>query len=390
MSPIQTFTGADVEEATADDKLFARPRRITEAQVLGAAQLMGKAFKGSRYGMLQLQEALTSDDFRAAAFEVLDRELMQKYQDLPAVWDQFATRTTVRDFKKKTLVDLMGGHAALDLVPERSEYPHRQVSKGAYHISVSKYGGVFQITWESIINDELGELSDLPGKLAVAARNTETTAGTGLLTDGNGPNDAYWNATAWGRTYVTATDSWTGGSSNLLAGNPALTVDSLTAALDAISQRVDPEGLPIVVEAFKLVVPPALETAARKILDAIEIRNVSGNQTTIMNNWLSGRVQLVVDHWLPVLDKGANAATTWYLLPAPASSRPALFVAFLRGHETPDLRVKADAGSRVGGGTIAPEEGSFDADDISYRARHIVGATGTDMIATAVSNGSGS
>jgi hypothetical protein len=390
MSPIQTFTGASVEEATADDKLFARPRYITEAQVLAAAQLMGKAFKGSRYGMLQLQEALTSDDFRAAAFEVLDRELMQKYQDLPAVWDQFATRTTVRDFKKKTLVDLMGGHAALDLVPERTEYPHRQVSKGAYHISVSKYGGIFQITWESIINDELGELSDLPGKLAVAARNTETTAGTGLLTDGNGPNDLYWNATAWGRTYVTASDTWTGGSSNLLAGNPALTVDSLTAALDAISQRVDPEGLPIVVEAFKLVVPPALETTARKILDAIEIRNVSGNQTTIMNNWLSGRVQLVVDHWLPVIDKGANAATTWYLLPAPNASRPALFVAFLRGHETPDLRVKADAGNRVGGGPIAPEEGSFDADDISYRARHIVGATGTDMIATAVSNGSGS
>lgn len=387
---IQTFTGARVEEATADDKLFARPRRISEAQVLEAANVLGRAFKGSRYGMLKLQEALTSDDFRGAAFEVLDRELMQRYTDLPAVWDQYARRTTVRDFKKKTLVDLMGGRAALDLVPERTEYPHRSVSKGAYHISVSKYGGVFQITWESIINDELGELEELPNNLAIAARNTETTAGTGLLTDGNGPNGAYFSATAWGRTYDPDTDTWSGGSSNLITGNPALTVDSLTAALDAISQRTDPEGLPIVVEAFKLVVPPALETTARKILDATEIRIEVSGQTVIMNNWLAGRVQLVVDHWLPVLDGGANKNTTWYVLPAPTASRPALFVAFLRGHETPDLRVKADAGNRVGGGPVAPEEGGFEADDISYRVRHVVGAAGTDMIATAVSTGAGS
>jgi hypothetical protein len=386
---IQTFTGARVEEATADDKLFARPRRISEAQVLAAAQMLGKAFKGSKRAALDLQEALTSDDFRAAAFEVLDREMMQRYQDLPSVWDQYARRTTVRDFKPKKLVDLMGGRAALDLVPERTEYPHREVSKGLYELSVSKYGGVFQITWESIINDELGELEDLPGNLAVAARNTETVAGTGLLTDGNGPNGSYWNATAWGRTYDLDTGTWSGGQSNLITGNPALTVDSLTAALDAISQRVDPEGLPIVVEAFKLIVPPALETTARKILDALEIRITSGSQTTILNNWLAGRVQLVVDHWLPVIDKSANANTTWYLTPAPTASRPALFVGFLRGHENPDLRVKADAGNRVGGGPVAPEEGSFEADDISYRVRHVVGAAGTDMIATAVSNGSG-
>lgn len=387
---IQTFSGANVAEATADDKLFTPPRRISEAQVLEAAQILGRAFKGSRYGMLKLQEAMTSGDFRGAAFEALDRQMMNRYQDITPVWQQYCTRTTVRDFKPKTLIDLMGGRAALDLVPERTEYKQRSVSKGAYHISVAKYGGMFQISWESIINDELGELEQLPGNLAIASRNTETTVAAGLLTDGNGPNDLYWNATAWGRTYNSSTDSWSGGSSNLLAGNPALTADNLTAALDAISQRLDPEGLPIVVEAYKLVVPPALETTARKILEATEIRITSGNNTTIVNNWLNGRVQLVVDHWLPVLDKSANANTTWYLLPAPESSRPALFVGFLRGHETPDLRVKADAGNSIGGGPINPEEGGFDADDINYRARHVVGGVGTDMIATAVSNGSGS
>lgn len=387
---IQTFTGDQVEEATADDNLFKMPQRITEAQVLAAAQIIGKAFKGSKRAAFDLQEALTSDDFRAAAFEVLDREMMTRYQDMPAVWDQYARRTTVRDFKKKTLVDLMGGRAALDLVPERTEYPHRKIDKAPYRISVSKYGGVFQITWESIINDELGELEELPNNLAVAARNTETVTATKLLTDGNGPNDLYFGAQAWGRTYNPDTDSWSGGSSNLISGNPALSEPALTAALDAISQRKDPEGLPIIVEAYKLVVPPALETTARRILDAVELRITNGNTETVVKNSVSGRVQLVVDPWLPVIDKGANANTTWYLLPAPTASRPALFVAFLRGHETPDLRVKADAGNRIGGGPVDPTEGSFEADDISYRARHVVGGAGTDMIATAVSTGAGS
>jgi hypothetical protein len=40
---------------------------------------------------------------------------------------------------------------------------------------------------------------------------------------------------------------------------------------------------------------------------------------------------------------------------------------------SPDLRVKANTGQRVGGGDISPLEGSFEADDIQYRGRHVLG-----------------
>lgn len=387
-----TLTGpsaeAAVTERISENHTFRR-RVVPERLVLEAATLMGRAFAGNRRAILDLEEALSSDDFRSAAFEVLDREMMERYQDLPATWDQYTRRTTVRDFKKKKLVDLMGGRAALDKVPELTEYPARSLAKGLYEIFVEKFGGRFHISWEAIVNDELGELSDLPESLAIGARDTESRTAAGLLTDGNGPNGSFFNATAWGRTWDEDTEAWTGGSSNLITGNPALTTDSLTAALNDISQRRDPEDRPIVVQAFVLVVPPALEFTARKILDATEIRITTGGEQVIMGNWLNGKVKLVVEPWLSVLDDGANAATTWYLLPDPKSSRPALYTAFLRGNEAPDLRVKADAGQRVGGGQVAPEEGSFDVDDIQYRVRHVVGATGTDMIATAVSTGAG-
>jgi hypothetical protein len=385
MTTLQTLSGSSAEAVAAETGWGPKPR-LAEATIREAAQLMGKAFNGNRRAMLDFTEALSTSDFRNAAFEVLDREMLTRYEDLPAVWTGYARRTTVRDFKPKTMVDLLGGLAALDPVPELTEYPARGVSKAYYQMSVTKYGGRFQISWESIINDELGELRDLPGHLAVASRDTESRTAAGLLTDGSGPNDAYFNATAFNRTQA-ANGTWSGGSSNLLTANPALTTDSLANALQTISQRRDPQNRPIAVSAFALVVPPALEFTARKILDTTEIRITSGSQTVIMGNFLNGKVKLVVDPWLPVLDLGANAATTWYLLPAPESSRPALHVGFLRGHETPDLRVKADAGARVGGGAVAAEDGSFDTDDIQYRVRHVMGGVGTDMIATAASLG---
>jgi hypothetical protein len=394
--PAQILNGP-AAEAVADEPGWHQRRRLSEANLLEAAQLMGRVFRGNRLATLQFQEALSTDDFRAAAFEILDREMMERYADLPQTWSAYCRRTTVRDFKKKRLVDLMGGRAALDPVPELTEYPERGISKALYYMSVAKYGGRFQISWESIVNDELGEIQNMPGDLAVAARDTESRLAAGLLTDGNGPNDAYFGATAWGRSYSVASDSWSGGSSNLIttgagfaATNPPLTTDALTDALTVIASRRDPEGRPIVVQGYVLVVPPALEVAARNIVNATEIRtrNAAG-QETVVGNWLAGRVRIVVEPWLPVLDTSANVNKTWYLLPDPAASRPALFLAFLRGHETPDLRVKADAGNSIGGGALPAEEGSFDVDDIQYRVRHVVGGTGTDMIASAVSNGSG-
>lgn len=386
---IQTLTGA-AAEAVTHESAFGPRIRVSEAQINEAQVLLARAFRGSRRGMLDLQEAMAAGDFQHAVFDVLDREVLPQYEAITPVWTQYVSPTTVRDFRPKRLVDLLGGKAGLDPVPELSEYPARSVSKALYELTVSKYGGRFALSWEAMVNDDLDELRNLPENLAVAARDTESRVAAGLLTAGDGPNPAYFNANAWGRTYDPQTNSWSGGESNILAGNPALSIDSLQAAIDAIKARRDPDGRPIVVPRFKLVVPQALEMTAQRILATLEVRVTTGDVQTIERNYVAGSVELVVDPWLDVLDAGSNSATSWYVVPAPNAARKALFLGKLRGHEVPDLRVKADTGSRVGGGSIAPEDGSFDIDDIQYRVRHVVGSTGTDMIATIASNGSGS
>src|SRR5690606_34085110 len=68
---------------------------------------------------------------------------------------------------------------------------------------------------------------------------------------------------------------------------------------------------------------------------------------------------------------------------------PAIVTAFLRGHETPEVRVMGDTGRALGGGDISAFEGSCSQDDIQYRVRSIIGAAGIDASAVAVSLGTG-
>lgn len=383
----ETLTSDVGVSTVADTKAEAgalAPRRrqfapAVEARIDNYVDIFMRAMDGSGAAMDQLKEAISTSDFSALFGTALDRTLLETYQQMAPIWPAFARRLTVRDFRPSTLVDLLGGRGILERVGELAPYPQRKPSTASYTYQVFKYGGALSWSWESMINDDLETIAQLPGRLAQGASDTEDYLATQLLTDGNGANDALFNATAIN-----------GASSNLLSGNPALTTDNLSAALTAITSRRDSENRPIAINGFVLVVPPALEVTARNILSATEIRTTVGGQTVIVGNWLSGRVTLVVNPWLPVVDQGANAATSWYVVPAPTSGRPALALAFLRGHEQPDLRYKADAGSRPGGGAVPVEEGSFDNDDIRYRIRHVLGSTGVDMIGSAASNGSGS
>jgi hypothetical protein len=180
-----------------------------------------------------------------------------------------------------------------------------------------------------------------------------------------------------------------------MPGNPALSSTSLQTGITIVTSRRDPENRPIVVPKLVLTVPPALEVQARAILNATEIEFQEGadgaGQRRIRGaNWLRGVVDLVVDPWLTVIDLGAAAASTWYLSPAPSGGRPAFGLGFLRGHEEPQVRVKAGAGQTVAGGDLDPHDGGFEIDDIQYRVRHINKGGYVDPIATLVSTGAGS
>jgi hypothetical protein len=384
MSTITTSTGAPVEmisgeaaESAANDGFatFGKPVRghVTGQQMVEAAGLINKAIKGSRRAAVQLEEAFSTSDFTMAAFAVLDKEILAQYAEKTPAWQQYATRTTVRDFRPKAILDVLRAKVGLDRVPELTEYPAiDRKGNTVGQIQVGKYGDRFALSWESWINNTaIDELGDIPNWLSVVAAETESLTAVSQLCNASGPNTAFFKAA----------------NQNAPAALP-LTLANLDAAINAIKTRKNPVGRPVYVPNLRLVVPSSLAVTAARILSAREIRNVDGTQTIISDNYLTGSVQVVEEPMLEVVNQSAKAASTWYLLPDPGAPRRSIYIAFLAGHEQPEIRVAADGGNRLGGGQVPAEDGSFEMDDVQYRVRHIVGGGTGDPLPTYCSTGS--
>lgn len=381
----ETILSAD-EAVTESFALGPKPRMTpaTRLRVAEAWTLFDHATNGSYSAKAKLQESLTTSDFPTLFGAALETKLLAAYNSITPVWQGFATKDTVPDFRAQSWVDLLGGQGALDPIGEGAPYPRAKLAERGGSYKVAKYGKTIGLTWEMFKNDRLGAFRNLPGRLAVAAREMEDRIATMQLTDGDGPNATLFSSTA-GIGVASATFS------TLLSGNAALSEDSFGAAVLAISTRVDYDGRPIAPNGIVLVVPPALEQAALRIVASTEIEETVGSTKVRRRNPYAGRAKVVVNPWLNVLDAGTNKATNWFVLPEPSGNpRPAIVLAFLEGHETPDLRVKNDQGTRVGGGSIPVEEGSYEFDTIDYRARHVLGGGSVDANAALYSEGDGS
>jgi hypothetical protein len=349
----------------------ARRHRVRQdperrAAVVEAKRLLDRAYAGDRVAMIRVNEAITTSDlFKSAAGEVLDRELLAQYEDIETQWTKFAARTLLKDFKRKQLVELTRNRAGLRRVPEHTNYPIASTSANERFIQVAKFGEQYGYTLEARINDDIGELQQVPNGWATQARYTEDDAAIALLANPltGAPNTAFFNV----------------GNGNL--GTGALTAATLQAAITTVSTKRDKDGRIIRPGQLKLYVGPSLQFQAELVINTSEIEvTLPGGTTRVKQpNPFRGKVQLEVLENLP--------GVAWFLAPAPAAPRPAFYVGFLRGFETPDVRQKNDQGRAVGGGDLGNDAGSFDDDTTWFRVRHITGAAHGDPLHTYASDG---
>ncbi|WP_210651339.1 hypothetical protein [Nocardioides sp. SYSU D00065] len=380
---IELLSGSAAVEAASDSDFSGtvNPRyfKVDESLAEQATTKLAAAF-GNHWGAdVRLAEAFSTSDFKLAAAKELDAEMLAQYDELPASWDQYTDTTTVRDFRPKRLQSRWRSTIGMARVPELTEYPADD-RRGAteYAIAVAKYGRRFAISWEAWLNNEaVGELEDLPGELARQARETEMIAAvSNLLLVDPATNTASDVNTQFFKS-----------ANGNAPGNLPLTRANLKTVLDGMATKKDPNSKRVIARPeVVVVIPKALESQMLSIIRPTEVRVTVDGVETIESNEFSG-LSYVVEPMLDFVNTHANAATTWFVLPKPRSTRPAMWVAKLAGHEQPDLRVKADTGQRVGGGQISALEGSFEIDDIQYRGRHIVGNQQGDPLFTYVSRG---
>lgn len=364
-----------------------------QRQLVEAAKFLADIINGRKRPHL-LSEVMTTSDFPILFGEILDRQVLAAYSAWTTTWEGLAKRAVISDFKDAKLYPpTWGADGPLDVVGEASEYPDAAIyEQEPIAWRVHKYGRKVPFSWESMINDDLDMLKDIPQRLGRAAKRTENSLVTALYVGSTGLNsDMYHN------NYANIINTTNGAS----VDNPPLSIKGLEDAFTVLGKMVGEDGEPILRDAVTLVVPPALEIRAKNILNAITVRTTqsqfgglpddssSGYVELEVNNWMRNRLSIIVDPYIPRVAT-TNGNTSWYLFSNPNTSREAIRIGFLRGHETPEIWMKSPNAVRVGGGSVNPMDGDFDTDAITYRVRHVTGVVQVDPKATVASNGSGS
>lgn len=351
---------------------------------LAVAKLYNEALRTDA-GKFFFNESMSTSDFPLLFGDILDRQVLKGYQELPASWSQYSKRGSVPDFRDVKRFDITGGESTLDIVNELAEYPASHLNESSMTYRVHKRGRRMPFSFEAMKNDDLNTLKDIPDRFGRACRRSEEKFVAGLFCDSTGPHASVY--TSGNKNIINIAN---GATSN----NPPFSIDGLKDAWTVMGRMKDAEGEPIDMRYVKLVVgSSALEIEASKVLNATQIimGADSASSRLMTENWTKGRLSVAYNVYIgEIITTGTVGATSWFLFADPNNGRPALEVGFMRGEENPSIWMKAPNATRIGGSGSDVWSGDFDHDAIDYKVRHIFGGRVIDPKMTVASNGTGS
>ena len=254
-----------------------------------------------------------TSDFANILANVSHSAVMMGYNEAPETWAAWARKGNLTDFKQANRVNL-SEFGDLELVSENGEYKHGNVSDSKETIQLAKYGKLFSITREALINDDLDALGRIPASMGRAAARKVGDIAYGVLTANA--------ALADGKALFHADHA------NLKAtGGSAPTVAAVDAMRVAMGIQTGPKGATLGIRPSNLVVPLALEGTAKALMAAQY--DPSGTAGTLTPNTVQGTMQVTADARLD-----ADSAIKWYGM-ADANQADTVEVAFLDGNEAP-------------------------------------------------------
>lgn len=172
--------GLEIDKARLGNIVGFSSIREAYARVTGDPSVAGFTER-STLGAIRVSEAapitrISEADTTTASFSYLlgtsmNKRLLKDYQAWPAEWQRFVTITPIKDFKQQTRVRL-GAFGSLSTVAEDTAYTTISLTDSAATYVPTKRGNLVTVSRETIVNDDLFAIKQIPTKLAVAAAYT--------------------------------------------------------------------------------------------------------------------------------------------------------------------------------------------------------------------------
>lgn len=277
----------------------------------------------------------STSDFPLLLGSTVNRTLRAAYELAPQTWRPLGRPTTVPDFRAVTRAAL-GDIAALEKIKEHGEYQYGTLEEEGAPIKVAKFGKIIAITWEAIVNDDLGAFTRVPQALGAAAAQTES--------------DVVWSLLLGNPNYTDNTPIFHADHGNLAASGGAINTTTLAAARAAMRKQKSKAGAFLNLSPEFLIVGPDKELEAYQFTSS----NYVPAKNADINDSRNAALTVIVDARI--------TGNQWYLYASPGVVDTFEY-AYLEGEQ----------------GVFTETREGFEVDGMEIKARLVFGAAWIDF-----------
>jgi len=261
---------------------------------------------------------ITEADTTTASFSYLlgtsmNKRLLKDYQAWPAEWQKFCTIVPIRDFKQQSRVRL-GAFGSLAIVPEDTAYTAVTLTDSAATYVPQKRGNLVTVSRETILNDDLQAIKQIPTKLAVAAAYTLAEFVYAFLS--TNPNIYDGNAL------------FTSGAPHSNLGASALSTAAMQTGITAMREQTNYASKRMGLRPRFLVVPPELEWTGMVVTKSAGVPGSNNNDINPMLGYVT-----------PIVSPQLTSTTQWFLIGDPREI-DTIEIGFVGGQVNPALYIQ--------------------------------------------------
>lgn len=253
-----------------------------------------------------------TSDFPALLADAANKALEAQYEAAAPTYRMIAAPRSFNDFKPHKFLRV-GDFPSFKNLAEGAEVEYGSISENRETVTPAEFATGIAIGRRALINDDLGALADFSSLIAIRAAQFENATVYGLMA-GDGP------VLSDGKALFHADH-----------GNKAATgstiADGIDAAVQALRAMTGLDGARLNLRPRYLVVGPAREAAARRIL-----AQINPTKAGDVNPW-AAQFELVVDAEI--------AGNRWFLVAEPAQA-PTLVYGYVNGAAGPQILTETD------------------------------------------------